>query len=82
MVTTVTLPPGLALRPWDLSQVRSATSWVPPASSTAIFWPRRSAGVLIAYFVMKKAPPELAPEMILTPPLVATEAATAELGPR
>src|SRR2546421_376036 len=66
--TTATSPPGPGFSPCDFNQDRRATSWVLPGSGDASFWPLRSAGDLMAYFVIRYAPPEVAPETILTAP--------------
>src|SRR2546421_3919142 len=77
----VTSPPGEGFRPCDLSHDRRATSCVLPSSGDATFWPFRSAADLMTYFVIRYAPPDVAPEMILIAPLEVRKALTAGLGP-
>src|SRR2546421_694552 len=77
----VTSPPGEGFRPCDLSHDRRATSCVLPSSGDATFWPFRSAADLMTYFVIRKAPPDVAPEMILIAPLEVRKALTAGFGP-
>src|SRR4249919_1050089 len=55
-----TSPPPVVsvLRPFDFSQVRSATSCVLPSCGEATTLPLRSAGLLIDWLTTKYAPPD------------------------
>ena len=66
MVTSPLPPLGPGkVRPFFLSQVRRATSWVLPSCGVAIVLPLSWLGEVIDEETTRAAPPDVAPEMIL-----------------
>src|SRR5205085_11687530 len=57
-------PAVVVVYPFDFSQLRKATSCVLPSCGAASFLPLRSATLVIDGFTTRKAPPDVAPEMM------------------
>ena len=75
-------PPEVSVfRPFDFSQTRSATSCVLPSWGDATTLPLRSAALLMSGFTTKYAPPEAAPDTIVTPFCNCVHAVSVGLGP-
>ena len=81
--TILTSPPPLVsvLRPFDFNQLRSDTSCVFPSCGEATVLPFRSAALLIDLSTTKYAPPDAAPETILTPLSSCVHAVIVGFGP-
>ncbi len=79
-----TSPPRRSVfSPWAASQVRSATSWVPPSCGVASVFPRSAAASVIPARTTSWAPPAAAPATTRSPrPPLAVNAAIAGFGPR
>src|SRR5215468_4512334 len=66
LIATSPPPVGVVFRPCCFSQYRTATSWVLPTDGVASDLPLSCAALVMPFFTTREAPPEAAPEMILT----------------